>query len=120
MPTRRANAVWEGSLKEGHGTVALGSGASWVRRHSGLSDRTALALVVLGLAVVLALGIGLLGEPISEEFGALRVALPKGLEAITRWLDSHALGRWLLQWWHEGDGNLEWTRVAGLFGSVMP
>jgi osmotically inducible protein OsmC len=27
MPVRKANAVWEGNLKEGHGTVALGSGA---------------------------------------------------------------------------------------------
>jgi lipoyl-dependent peroxiredoxin len=27
MPVRKANAVWEGSLKEGHGTIALGSGA---------------------------------------------------------------------------------------------
>jgi osmotically inducible protein OsmC len=26
MPTRNANAVWEGSLKEGHGRVKLGSG----------------------------------------------------------------------------------------------
>jgi osmotically inducible protein OsmC len=27
MPVRKANAVWEGSLKEGQGKVALGSGA---------------------------------------------------------------------------------------------
>jgi len=27
MPVRKASAVWEGSLKEGRGTVALGSGA---------------------------------------------------------------------------------------------
>ena len=27
MPIRKANAVWEGSLKEGQGKVALGSGA---------------------------------------------------------------------------------------------
>ncbi|HEX3530006.1 MAG TPA: OsmC family protein [Thermoanaerobaculia bacterium] len=27
MPVRKANAVWEGNLKEGHGKVALGSGA---------------------------------------------------------------------------------------------
>lgn len=27
MPARTATAKWEGSLKEGHGTVALGSGA---------------------------------------------------------------------------------------------
>jgi predicted PurR-regulated permease PerM len=99
--------------------VALHSGASLVRRHSGLSHRLALATVVLGLALLMALGISLLGEPISEEFGALRVALPKGLEAITHWLDSHALGRWLLQWRREADSGLEWTRVAGLFGSAV-
>ncbi len=27
MPVRTAKAVWEGGLKDGHGTVALGSGA---------------------------------------------------------------------------------------------
>src|ERR1700681_789664 len=27
MPVRKAYAVWEGSLREGHGTVKLGSGA---------------------------------------------------------------------------------------------
>jgi osmotically inducible protein OsmC len=27
MPVRKADAVWEGNLKEGHGTVKLGSGA---------------------------------------------------------------------------------------------
>ena len=27
MPVRKASAVWEGNLKEGHGTVKLGSGA---------------------------------------------------------------------------------------------
>jgi osmotically inducible protein OsmC len=27
MPTRNASAVWNGSLKEGHGTMKLGSGA---------------------------------------------------------------------------------------------
>src|SRR5690242_20029911 len=27
MPTRNADAVWEGNLKDGHGSVKLGSGA---------------------------------------------------------------------------------------------
>jgi len=27
MPVRRANAVWEGGIKDGEGRVALGSGA---------------------------------------------------------------------------------------------
>lgn len=33
MPIRKANAVWEGSLKDGQGKVALGSGA-WEGRYS--------------------------------------------------------------------------------------
>ena len=28
MPVRKANAVWEGGLKDGHGTVKLGTGYS--------------------------------------------------------------------------------------------
>ncbi len=99
--------------------VALRSGASWVARHSGMGDRVALAALLIGLALLVSVGIWSIGEPMSEEFGALRVALPKGLEAITRWLDSHAFGRWLLQWWREADAPLEWTKVAGLFGSAV-
>jgi len=99
--------------------VALRSGSSAVRRLTGLSDRVALATVLIGLTALIALGVWLLGEPVSEEFGALRVALPKGLEAITRWLNSHSIGLWLLQWWREADSELEWTRVAGLFGSAV-
>ena len=33
MPVRKADAVWEGGLKGGHGQVALGSGA-WAGRYS--------------------------------------------------------------------------------------
>jgi predicted PurR-regulated permease PerM len=99
--------------------VALRSGTSKIKQFSGLGDRLALAAVVIGLALAIAVGIWLLGEPMSEEFGALRVALPAGLEAITRWLKSHSIGLWLLQWWSEADANVEWTRVAGLFGSAV-
>jgi len=99
--------------------VALRSGSSMIKRAVGLSHRVALAALVIGLALTICIGIWLLGEPVSEEFGALRVALPKGLEAITRWLNSHSIGLWLLQWWREADGDLEWTRVAGLFGNAV-
>jgi predicted PurR-regulated permease PerM len=99
--------------------VALHGGASLLRRLTHAGPRVALAGVVLGLMLAIGLGSWLLGEPISEEFGALRVALPKGLDAITRWLSSHSLGLWLLQWWGEADAKLEWARVAGLFGSAV-
>jgi len=99
--------------------VALHSGAALLRRLTGAGHRIALAGVIIGLALVIGFGTWMLGEPMSQEFGALRVALPKGLEAITRWLNSNAIGLWLLQWWREADSELEWTRIAGLFGSAV-
>ena len=99
--------------------VSLHSGASLLRRLTGASQRVALAGVVVGLVLLAAVGTWLLGEPIAEEFGALRVALPKGLDAITHWLNSHSIGLWLLQWWREADAKLEWARVAGVFGSAV-
>jgi predicted PurR-regulated permease PerM len=99
--------------------VSLHSGASLLRHLTGASQRVALAGVVVGLVLLIAVGTWLLGEPIAEDFGALRVALPKGLDAITHWLNSHSIGLWLLQWWREADANLEWARVAGLFGSAV-
>jgi predicted PurR-regulated permease PerM len=99
--------------------VALHSGAERLRELTGASQRVALAGVVIGLALLIGAGTWLLGAPISEEFGALRVALPNALDAITRWLNAHSIGLWLLQWWRGADAQLEWVRIAGLFGSAV-
>jgi predicted PurR-regulated permease PerM len=99
--------------------VMLHSGAELLRDLTGASHRVALAGVVLGLGALVVAGIWLLGDPISKEFGALRVALPNALDAITRWLNSHSIGLWLLQWWRGADAQLEWARIAGLFGSAV-
>src|SRR5512134_135482 len=99
--------------------VSLHSGATLLRRLTGASQRVALVGVVIGLALLIAAGTSLLGDPVADEFGALRVALPKGFEAITHWLQTHAVGRWLLQWWRETDADLEWARIAGLFGGAV-
>jgi predicted PurR-regulated permease PerM len=99
--------------------VSLHSGADLLRRLSGAGHRLALAGVLFALLLVIAAGTWLIGDRIAEEFGALRVALPKGLEAITHWLNSHAFGLWLLQWWREADADFEWIRIAGLFGSAV-
>jgi predicted PurR-regulated permease PerM len=82
------------------------------------SDRLALAVVVLATATTLALGIGWLGKPIAEGFTELQRALPAALEVLTRWLDGHPLGRWLLGWWSGADAAVPWTRVAGLAGTA--
>jgi len=99
--------------------VALRTGASAVRRASPLSERAALAAVVLGVLAALVVGIILLGNPVGEQFDALRRAVPGALQATTRWLNSHEVGLWLLRWWDNANSEVEWTKLAGLFGSTV-
>ena len=99
--------------------VALRTGSQALGRHIGLSDRAALASVEVGTLVLLVGGVWLLGDPISDQFGALRSALPAALEATTRWLNSHVVGLWVLRWWDGANPNVEWTRLAGLFGNAV-
>ncbi|HET7526994.1 MAG TPA: AI-2E family transporter [Burkholderiaceae bacterium] len=99
--------------------VALRTSANAVRRVSPLSERAALAAVVLGMLAALAVGIVMLGRPVGEQFDALRNALPGAFEAATHWFNSHEVGLWLLRWWHNVNSDVEWTKLAGLFGSTL-
>ena len=99
--------------------VALRMGGNGVRRVTGLGDAAALAVAVLATLALLMIGVVLLGDPVVEQFAALRTALPNALAATSRWLNSHTLGLWLLQWWHSADAGVEWTRVAGVAGSAV-
>lgn|GEM_PF-4799901 len=99
--------------------VALRIGSNAVRRATGLSDSGALAAEVLGALALLVFGIVLLGDPIADQFAALRSALPAALEATSRWLNSHAVGLWLLRWWDSANAGVEWTRVLGIAGSTV-
>lgn len=83
------------------------------------SDRLALGAVVVVTTLVLSLGVWWLGQPIAEGFAALQRALPEALEVLTRWLDSHAPGRWLLGWWSGAESAVPWTRVAGIAGTAV-
>jgi predicted PurR-regulated permease PerM len=99
--------------------VALRIGSNAMQRATGLSDGVALAAAVLLTLAMLAIGVVLLGDPISEQFAALRSALPAAQQATTRWLNSHAVGLWLLRWWDGGNAGVEWTRVAGIAGNTL-
>ena len=99
--------------------VALRIGSNGVRRVTALGDTAALAVAVLGTLALLVIGVVLLGDSVAEQFAALRTALPNALAATLRWLNSHTLGLWLLQWWDSADAGVEWTRVAGVAGSAV-
>jgi predicted PurR-regulated permease PerM len=99
--------------------VAVRAGGNGLRRLTGWSERLALSVVVLGTLAVLVIGVWLLGEPVGEQFAELRNALPAAWGAITRWLNSHAMGLWLLRWWDGANANFEWTSLAGVAGSAV-
>ena len=99
--------------------VALRIGSDALRRATGLSDGVALVATVIGTLAILTIGVVLLGDPISDQFVALRSALPAALQATTRWLNSHAVGLWLLRWWDGASADVEWTRVAGIAGNTI-
>lgn len=99
--------------------VAVRIGSNAVRRITGFGDTAAVAVTLLGTLSLLAIGIVLLGDPIAEQFAALRSALPAALQAASRWLHSNAAGVWLLQWWQGTINEVEWTRVLGIAGSTV-
>jgi predicted PurR-regulated permease PerM len=75
----------------------------------------ALAVVILGVLAALALLAFLLGDRVLDQFARLRAGLPTALEAVTRWLDSHALGGTLLEVWDSAKtGEQMWRYVAAL------
>jgi predicted PurR-regulated permease PerM len=99
--------------------VAVRAGSDGLGRATGWSARITLPVVVLGSLAVIGIGVALLGEPIGEQFAQLRSALPAAWTAITRWLNSHALGLWLLRWWDGANPTVEWTRLAGIAGNAV-
>ena len=99
--------------------VAVRAGSNGLGRVTGWSGRVTLPVIVLGTLALLALGVLLLGEPVGQQFAELRNAVPAAWSAITRWLDSHALGLWLLRWWDGANSGFEWTRLAGMAGSAV-
>jgi predicted PurR-regulated permease PerM len=99
--------------------VTLRAASEPLQRLTGCNGRVALAIVVLAGLVVAGLGVALLGEPIAAQFNALRSALPRALEAATRWLNSHAIGPMVLEVWNGIKASVEWTRLAGLAGNAF-
>jgi len=99
--------------------VAVRAGSNGLGRATGWSGRVTLPVIVLGTLALLVIGVLLLGEPVGEQFAELRNALPAAWSAITRWLNSHALGLWLLRWWDGANAGFEWTRLAGMAGSAV-
>lgn len=93
--------------------TALRALAGPLERRLGLKQGAAVALAVL---VVFAVA-GLLGWQIGDRMAAqlenLRERLPQALDALTAWLNRHAVGLALLELWRDArGGDVPWARVA--------
>jgi predicted PurR-regulated permease PerM len=85
-----------------------------LHRRLKLSPRGALALVVVGLLALVVGGLWLAGSGIAEQVEALRVTLPRAVEALRRWLEGTALGRSLLEFWDQAEvAPDDWSGLAG-------
>jgi len=95
--------------------AALCALAAPLTRRTRLGQRTAVALVALGIVAATALGVWALGDPLAEQLHGLRSTLPKAWHALQEWLQRSPLGMRVLEWIGQlGDAELPWASIAGI------
>lgn len=100
--------------------LALDAASRALSRRCFLSERAALAGLVLGLLLLLVLGSWLGGGLIGAQLASLGESLPQALSALGRWLSRSGWGRWLLQLWQGVQLDpQEMSRLASLAGSTV-
>lgn len=70
--------------------------SDWISEHTPLSARWSLALVVLALAGLVALGLWLGGTRLAGQVDELKEKLPRAIEELKEWLEKTGWGRTLL------------------------
>jgi len=93
--------------------AALRSLSLPLQRRLHLGSGVAVALAVLLIAAAGVLIAWQIGDRMAEQFEKLRERLPQALDALTAWLNRHAVGLALLDLWREAKGgDVPWARVA--------
>lgn len=102
--------------------VFLSSMSSWLSTRTGLSYRTALATVVLGLLLVAVGCTWLVANRLTAQLGELAEQLPQSFERIREYLGTHAWGRLLLEQTPHAAASIaqsgDFSRVTGLVSGV--
>ena len=88
--------------------------AAPLARHTRLSSRLAIVVVIVALATVLLAALWLTGQPMLQQLQELRNTVPRAWETALRWLQAQPFGPQLLTWLDSaGDLKVPWERVAG-------
>ncbi|HEX7385298.1 MAG TPA: AI-2E family transporter [Burkholderiaceae bacterium] len=93
--------------------TALRVPARLLERRLHLEQGAAVAIAVLLVIAVAGLVGWQIGDRMAAQFENLREGLPRALDALTAWLNRHAIGLALLQLWRDVKGaDVPWARVA--------
>jgi predicted PurR-regulated permease PerM len=85
-----------------------------------LPSQGALAIVVIGLAVLLAGGIWLMGAGVADQLQSLRETLPLAWRALQKWLATFGWGRWLIETLSAAPIKPDdWQQMAGVFTGTL-
>jgi predicted PurR-regulated permease PerM len=89
--------------------------------HTPLSRRAAVGLVLVVLVALLAGGLWLLGDPLSEQLHDLRAQLPKAWQALQGWLQGLPFGKRVLSLGADflRDGELPWGNIANVASGAV-
>lgn len=96
--------------------IILRSVSDWLEAHTRLSDRWALAVVVIALLLILGIFTALAAPQIIEQAGQLQARLPEAIGAVYAVLREHPWGRWLLDLLPT---QAEFEATGGLGGEVF-
>lgn len=93
--------------------TALLSAVARIVRIVPISEKVALAVVVVGIVALLSVLSWLIGGRVAIQFEELRTTLPRALDTAREWLNSSAVGLTLLDLYDAAkEGGVPWSRVA--------
>jgi predicted PurR-regulated permease PerM len=96
--------------------------ASILERHARVPSQVSVVVGMLLVALMIAMGAWLVGEPLAQQFENLRQGLPAALDALMQWLKSHRIGVAALEYIEQARSNdaSPWAiRIAGVAGSTL-
>lgn len=95
--------------------TALRSLSHPLQRRLHVPATLALALVVVGVALVLGSAAWAMGDSAAEQVAELRQSIPRALDAANQWLQGQPIGRALLELWNNAKSGEEvWKRLASM------
>lgn len=94
--------------------------ARWIARLTRASHKVAVTVAVILASAALVGVLWLVGDSVAAQFDELRSSLPKGIEALRKWLEGVPFGPRVIELWGQAtrDG-LPWDRIASAAGLTL-